>query len=193
MRLLLVSALLLTACNFQQADKDLRAIGTQGEHDVRFVAGETAANLGQVVDNIDRSTSRMADNTRNQIKRTNRKLRDWWLTPLPEPQPSEIASSYCYRVFQDIVCYREPMAGWEHRLVAYQGTHAAPPPAAVTEPLPVIDVDPAKLQAARISNARPVFVALPPEEEKKVQSSDGVVVIDESRESLPNPALVPQL
>ncbi len=193
MRFFMLGALFLPACNFQQADTDLRAVGTQGEHDVRYVAKETAANIGQVVDNVDRATTRMAGRTRDQIKRTNRKVRDWCLTPLPQPQPNAIAASYCYRVLQDIMCYREPMPGWEQRLVAYQGTNAAPPPPAVTKPLPMVNVDPAKMAASRISNARPVFVNLPPEEEKKVQAVDGVVVIDESRESLPNPSAVPQL
>jgi hypothetical protein len=40
----------------------------------------------------------------------------------PKPkQKKPIEPTYCYRVMQDIMCYREPMAGAEGRLVAYQG------------------------------------------------------------------------
>ncbi len=175
--------------------KDGNALKEQIKADAGYVADETSANAEIVGGNVERAGSRIADNVRDQVKKTNRKVRDWWLTPLKEPQPKVVSNSYCYRVMQDILCYREPMPGWEQRLVAYQGTHAEPPPVAMTKPLPTVKVDPAKTTAYRVNNAKPVFVSLPTEDQKKQETVDGVSVLDESRETLPNPASVrvPQL
>jgi hypothetical protein len=83
-----------------------------------------------------------------------------WMRPAPPPKPPQaIAASYCYRTYQDILCYRQPMPGWEFRLVGYQGTYAKAPPPAIMEPLPVQAE--AKPAADRTASAQPVFTTTP--------------------------------
>ncbi|MDE3015497.1 MAG: hypothetical protein KGI29_01035 [Pseudomonadota bacterium] len=116
---------------------------------------------------------------------------DWMRPPPPPPPPKVIASSYCYRTYQDILCYRQPMPGWEYRLVGYQGTYAAPPPPAFMQPLPV-QAAMANSSSARVADAKPVFTDMPPPE-NEVTKPDDTGTADPTHEMLPNPALVPQL
>jgi hypothetical protein len=184
---------ILAACTQQQAQQDANAVAAQAKDDARYVAKETKENAQLAGNNVERSATRMANNVRDGVKRTNRRLRDWWLTPLPpEPEPLPVQASYCYRVLQDVLCYRDPMPGWEHRLVAYQGTGALPPAPAITRPLPRLAERPAPSAAERLAGSMPVFVNLPPEEKKEAAAPEALSA-DPAHENLPNPMLSPQL
>jgi hypothetical protein len=161
------------------------------EQDMQELEVQMKADGEQVQSNVERSVGRVAGNVRDSTKSTGQKLREWWLTPAPEKYPTPVASSYCYHVLQDILCYRQPMPGWEHRLAGYQGTYAVPPPPAIMQPLPKRNVDGGAPTANRMAAAQPVFVNLPPDE-KKPEASDPVSV-DAAHENLPDPALAPQL
>lgn len=39
-----------------------------------------------------------------------------------------VPERWCYQVWQDILCYDEPVAGWRNKLVAYQGNVVVPAP-----------------------------------------------------------------
>lgn len=122
-------------------------------------------------------------------------LRKWLLTPLANTEPTPVPPSYCYRVLQDINCYRSPLPGQTHRLVGYQGDMNAVPPLAQTKALPMSPIQ--KMNAAsaavRVVNAKPVFVSIPtqPKEDKNSSIQDGVV--QAGSEPLPDPMLSPQL
>ena len=138
----------------------------------------------------------MANNVRDSIKRTNDRLRDWWLTPLPKDTKKPISDRYCYKVLQDILCYRQQMAGWENRLVGYQGSTAQPPTTATMEMIPLRADDPSTLPANRAASAQPVFAAIPTdikESNENNSSSNEPITIDPMHEILPDPALAPQL
>jgi hypothetical protein len=139
---------------------------------------------------------------RKNLWRGTRELRDWLLTPPPPEVPTPVRTSYCYSAFQDVLCYRQPVPGWEHRLVAYQGTNAAPPPVAVTQELKSHASSDQMLPQNRVANAKPVFVTIPPEvkgtESAKADAAAtppaaAEAVVDPAHETLPNPALAPQL
>lgn len=62
--------------------------------------------------------------------------------PPAPPEIKAIPPSYCYRVMQDILCYRDPRPGAEGRLVAYQGeVGAEPAPQAFAADMPVMAVE----------------------------------------------------
>ena len=116
-----------------------------------------------------------------------------WMRPEPPPKPPKaIADSYCYRTYQDILCYRSPMPGWEYRIVGYQGTYAKAPPPAMIEPLPV-ESSSARAPADRAAAAEPVFASMPKplKEEKKPDTSSATP--DPKHETLPNALSAPQL
>jgi hypothetical protein len=196
---LVLPLLVLAACETNKQDST--AVKAQAKQDVKTVEG-----------NAERQSMRVANNMRDSIKRTSMKIREWALTPLPEEIPTAVPSSYCYKVLQDIVCYRQPIAGWEYRLVGYQGTGAKAPAAAQTEPLPsrktekVASLSPTTTStlesaqanapetndgARRAAHARPVFGNIP--EEKKVDEPNSVESLGEGNEPLPNPTQSPQL
>ena len=105
---ILSTCLLLTACETNQGDKEV--IKARAKEDIGIAEG-----------NVKRHTMRVANTARDNAKRTAQKLREWWLVPLPDQTPSAVPPSYCYRVWQDIVCYREALPGMTHKLVGYQG------------------------------------------------------------------------
>jgi|GEM_PF-1901742 len=147
-----------------------------------------------IADNIENRGVTIADSVRDNAKRTGEKLRSWWITPPPaKPGPRAIASSYCYKTLQDVLCYGQPMPGWEHRLIAYQGTTAAPPAQALMQPLPKRIVNPDVLPENRVANARPVFTSLPPAPKEEEKNTNEPAVLDPTREQLPNPTFSPQL
>ena len=115
-----------------------------------------------------------------------------WLRPEKNTQKS-IASSYCYHALQDIMCYHQPMPGWENRLVAYQGTDSKSPPPARMQLLPKQTVDMSTLPENRVANSKPVFSAMPVSVKQEDKGSDQPQVVDSSHEQLPDPALAPQL
>lgn len=180
---IIFSLLILCSCDHFEEDKETATV--QAKKDVK-----------QVEENVDKSVTRMANNVRDSIKRTNDRLRDWWLTPLPKDIKKTIPTRYCYKVLQDILCYREQMAGWENRLVGYQGTSAEPPTPATMKLLPQRADNPEKLPANVAAKATPVFAAIPENTKESKDSSiptNEPVTIDSMHEILPDPAIVPQL
>ncbi|MFW0777352.1 MAG: hypothetical protein ACN2B6_06505 [Rickettsiales bacterium] len=190
---LFVCLIALAGCTKEQAKQDRLAVEQQLNEDGQYVAEQTEANAELIGDNVEKHAKRIADNVRDQVKKTNRKVRDWWLTPMPEKHDTPIANSYCYKALQDVLCYRQPVPGWEHRLAGYQGTYAKTPPAVQTEPLPTINMDGREHVANRIAAAKPVFKETPKEEEVKPETTEEILNADPANEVLPNPMLSPQL
>jgi len=118
-----------------------------------------------------------------------------WMRPEAKPMPRPITARYCYSALQDILCYRQPMPGWEHRLVAYQPGTADPPLPAMMQPLPTHEVDVNMLPKNRAANAQPVF-ATPPSEisaAEKAADPQPAASVDATHEQLPDPVMAPQL
>ena len=182
-QLTIIAALfLLSACETNK--QDAQAIKGQVKQDTQVVAGK-AKN----------SFMRVANTARDNIKKTGMQMREWWLTPLPTEEQRLVPPSYCYQVMQDIVCYRQPVAGMTHQLVGFQGDFASEPPLAQTKPLPSTamtkDLDKASGEA-RVASARPVFVKPPlAVKEDKTETFDAAVQV--GSEPLPDPMLSPQL
>ena len=141
----------------------------------------------------ERTAKGYANQLRDNVKKTGAKIQEWWFTPLPSTEPLPVASSYCYKAQTDILCYRQPMPGWEHRLVAYQGTGAAPPPPATMQLMPQKANDNSKLAENRLANVKPIFVELPPEPKQAPKDASQPTTDDHSQEVLPDPTLTPQL
>ena len=136
----------------------------------------------------------VADNVRDAANETVYKLQDWATTPTPKKKdPLPIASTYCYHTLQDILCYRQPMPGWEGRLVAYQGTNAKAPDDAVMQLLPKSKIDEALLPANRVAASKPTFTSLPELPKQADKPIDPMQAIDAAHETLPDPSQVPQL
>ncbi len=195
--------LMLTGCGFAPTDI---AIG----------AGATYALFGDEIEEIETeelkdpqtyrdavppqaksSAKRVATNVRDNVRHNSKKLKEWWFYD-PEKDKKHahaIPASYCYSVFQDVVCYRQPMAGWEHKLVGYQGTGALPPPVATTEPLPSLAQNAARLPENRLTSTKPVFKEIPAdlEKDKKDAADAGMPENNSAQEILPDPTNAPQL
>lgn len=139
------------------------------------------------------ASGRLATDLRDNVYNTSERLQKWVLTKPEKPQPKPVAASYCYNVYQDILCYRSPMPGWENRLAGYQGTNALPPMPAQMEPLPIHTADTSKIPTKRIADAKPVYVKIPEAPKPAVAAEGGVVIQDSAHEQLPNPAITPQL
>jgi hypothetical protein len=135
--------------------------------------------------------TQLANDFKDNMYKTSEKVKEWAMTPPPKPAPLPVPDSYCYHVLQDILCYRQPMPGWEHRLVGYQGTDAREPAFVMTEPLPVHTTETRLPPGTRESSVIPVFIAPPPEIKTVAKSGDDAAVA--SHEQLPDPALAPQL
>lgn len=177
--------------NLKQDGKELK---DQAEKDLTVLKDQVSEDGEQAGKNVGGKVNRIGNNVRDRIKITGRQMREWWLTPLPpEPELTAVPPSYCYKVLQDVLCYRQVMPGWEQRLVGYQGTHAETPPAVVTKMLPLRTVDGAKQAELRAVNSKPVFVSIPPEEKKEDVMPQDPTNIDAAHENLPDPALAPQL
>lgn len=178
---IIAALFLLSSCETNQQDAE--AIKARAKEDAQIAEG-----------NVQRHTMRVADNLRDQTKKTAMKMREWLLTPPPEVVSTAVPPSYCYKVMQDITCYRAPLPGQTHRLVGYQGDGAVPP-LAQTKALPLSPIQ--KMNpggaAARVADAKPVFVGIPaqPKEDKNATLQDGVPTA--GSEPLPDPTLSPQL
>lgn len=175
--------LLLTAC--ETNDQDKAAIKEQLKEDTHTAE-----------DNAKRHTMRVANNVRDQVKKTAQKMREWWLEPLPQQAIPAVPPSYCYQVMQDIVCYRQPVPGKTQQLVGYQGDNAAPPPLAQTAALPMVkenSITASGKPEVRVKTAKPVFVGIPvqPKQDKNTSALDEAAAL--GNEPLPNPMLSPQL
>lgn len=193
----LILAVVLASCTKEQAKQDGQAVYDQVKEDAQFAYEQASQDFNQASSQVQRHTQRIADATRDGIKRTNRRARDWWLTDPPPPlPPNAVPTSYCYTVLQDVVCYRAPMPGWEHRLVAYQGTGAEPPPPAVMKPLPSRNINTSSLSSSRVESTKPVFVGLPLDVKEDTKEEDESISPDSSdalNENLPDPTASPQL
>lgn len=181
------SLLVLAGCGVSSGQWALTAAGV--------AAGHKAAEEGidPVPPPAQRTAEGYADTFRDNVKKTANKVQEWWFTPLPSTEPLPVRASYCYKAQTDVLCYREPMPGWEHRLVAYQGTGAEAPPAPSMELLPKQTGDTSKLAENRVASTKPVFVEPPPEPKEAPKDAGSPAVEDKSHESLPDPATSPQL
>lgn len=194
------SALLfLTGCGVSAGQWALTGAGV--------AAGHKAAEEG--IDPIPPKGKRTAEGYANQfrdnMKKTADKVEEWWFTPLPSKEPLPVQASYCYKAQTDTLCYRQPMPGWEHRLIAYQGTNAAPPPPAVMQLMPKRTPDAAQMPENRMANAQPVFVQAAPDAKEVAKEAaketageapkdpSAPTTLDSSQEILPDPAVSPQL
>lgn len=141
------------------------------------------------------TAGRVANHFRDNVKATGRHIRDWWNYDPKPGHPQSVPDSYCYRAQGDVLCYRAPMPGWEHRLVGYQGTFAKAPPPVVMEPLPGKSVDTTMLPATRVANAKPVFNELPPETKEPPKDPAELLEADpqDVHETIADPTLSPQL
>lgn len=142
---------------------------------------------------VESTALRVAGIVRDNVKVTARKVKDWWTYEPDARPPRSVPDSYCYRTQGDVLCYRSPMPGWEHRLVGYQGTFAEPPPPPIMQPLPTAVVDESKLPANRVANAQPVFVEMPLEAKEEPKTAEDLQAPENVRETIEDPALAPQL
>ena len=183
MRKILISIAFLALAACDHAAEDKAAVTAQAEEDADLVGTD-----------LEKKGTDLASLTRDNLRKTSEKLREWLITPRPPKKPNNaIAASYCYHAQSDITCYRQPMPGWEGRLVAYQGTNAVAPDAAQMQPLPKREVIASVLPENKVANAKPVFTELPVSPKPEEKNSDQAPVLDSAHEQLPNPALSPQL
>jgi hypothetical protein len=184
LRKILIVFSLLSLCSCTHFEQDKEVVKEQAKKDAK-----------QVEANVTKNAMRVADNVRDSVKRTNDRVRDWWITPLPSNAKQPMPTRYCYKVLQDILCYRQQMAGWENKLVAYQGADAQPPTPATMKLLPLRDDGANVLPENRAASAKPVFAEMPAEVKEAKDSTNATepVIIDPSHETLPESALSPQL
>ncbi len=183
MRKILLSIALLALTGCEHLDEDTAAAHSQVVEDADLVGTD-----------LEKKGTDVASTARDNIAKTGERMRKWLIEPRPAPKPdNSIASAYCYHAQTDVLCYRQPMVGWENRLVAYQGTNAVSPDPAQTKPLPkrelVVEVSPEH----KVANAKPVFTELPVPPKPEEKNSDQAPVLDASHEQLPNPSMSPQL
>ena len=139
------------------------------------------------------SAKTLAEDLKTNVYETSYKIKDWAMTPpASNKDPKEVANAYCYQVLQDILCYRQPMPGWENKLVGYQGTHATTPPPAQMQLMAKSKEDPAIMPANKVASAKPVFTTLP-DVPKPVEKNTDAAPIDASHEALPDPSKAPEL
>jgi hypothetical protein len=143
------------------------------------------------------TTTRIANHVRDNVKATGKHVKEWWsYDPNAKKEVKTIPNSYCYRAQGDVLCYRAPMPGWEHRLVGYQGTFAQAPPPVMMQPLPGQKLDTSLLPASRVANAKPVFTELPPEAKEEV-AKDPTQLLEADpqnvQETIQDPSISPQL
>jgi hypothetical protein len=179
--LAIISVLALCSCDHYEEDK--KVVVAQANKDAKVVQA-----------NVEHNGMRVANDLRDNLKKTGEQMRKWWLTPLPSTAKQPMPVRYCYRVLQDILCYREQMPGWENKLVAYQGAGAAPPRPATMKLLPLREDNAGNDVEKKIANMKPVFVEPPtPVKEQKNDASAQPIPIDAAHETLPDSVLSPQL
>lgn len=164
---------------------------TPREHFMKpFFALTTAAILLCACGDAEEHTGRIVHGISENYHHTADKI-DEWTTATPKKQKHEVPASYCYQALQDILCYRQPMPGWEDRLVGYQGTRAAAPPVAKTKPLATRAEDNSMLPANRAKTAKPLVPGV--KAAPKAAPVDPTAVPEAARETLPDPLQSPQL
>jgi hypothetical protein len=142
------------------------------------------------------TTTRVANQIRDNVHATARHLKNWWTyDPNAQVANKTVPDSYCYRAQGDVLCYRAPMPGWENRLIGYQGTFAKAPSPVMMEPLPGQSVDAAMLPANRVASAKPVFTAMPEEIKEEPKNPEELLEADpqNAHETIADPTLSPQL
>lgn len=110
-------------------------------------------------------------------------------TPEKQPMPTR----YCYRVLQDILCYRDQMKGWEAKLVGYQGKDAAPPVASSMQPIPLRTEEANSGKASKEEKAKPIFVNMPTDPKETKGSNTESMTVEGAHETLTDSPLGPQL
>ena len=136
----------------------------------------------------------MANNIKDSIYETTYQVQEWAFTPpAKKGEPLPVANRYCYHAQTDVLCYRQPMPGWEGRLVAYQGTDAQPPPPPVMQLLPKPAKDMSMAPENRIATSKPVFKEAPVAEEPVAKDPTAPELPNSLNEQLPNPSQSPQL
>jgi len=140
------------------------------------------------------SSNFIADNARDSIYSTSHTVQDWFTKPRGRKgEPLAVASTYCYHAQTDVLCYRQPMPGWEGRLVAYQGTDALPPPPPVMQLLPKAAKNTTNTPENRIASTKPVFTEAPKEAPEKPKDPNAPEMPSLLNEQLPDPSQSPQL
>ena len=203
----LIGLLLLTGCSTTTTVSDSVSDGYYGVKDaVRDTASGTKSAVKNTALAVKAGAVEAYDHTSNLLgaakdgmyHNTDR-LADWMRPPAPPAPPLPIAASYCYKALQDVLCYRQPMPGWEHRLLAYQGTNAAPPSAAKIIPLPQQQASAAEPVEKKLAGSTPVFDKIPSADDGKALDPNAVIdpnsptMVDPTHEQLPNPANSPQM
>ncbi len=169
---------------------------THYEQDKKIVVEQAKKDSQTVKDNVTRNAVRIANNVRDGVKMTNERVRQWWLTPLPSTDKQLTPTSYCYKVLQDILCYREQMLGWENRLVGYQGANADPAIPAQMRSLALREENKSALPEKKVADLKPVFVSTPvdPKESKTTDpNATNNINIDSASENIADSPLSPQL
>lgn len=82
------------------------------------------------------------DTAGNETSSSYTKMREMMgLQAKKAPRPVDsIQPRYCYKTYEDIVCYGKPVPGYEERLVAYQNKHGGT--GYTLDPMPVTDDNP---------------------------------------------------
>jgi hypothetical protein len=138
---------------------------------------------------VETTATKLANDLKDNVYETSYKVKEWAMTPPADKlPPKEVANSYCYRVLQDILCYRQSMPGWENKLVAYQGTHAKPPAPATMQLIAKSKPNPATKAVNRVASAKPVFTENPDGTKVVIEAVEGI-----THEPLPDPSLAPEL
>ncbi len=136
----------------------------------------------------------LANNIKDSIYETTYQVQDWALTPpKKKAEPLAVANRYCYHAQTDVLCYRQPMPGWEGRLIAYQGTDALPPPPPVMQLLPKPSKDVSMAPEKRVADTKPVFSEAPKEEAPAAKDPNAPELPNSLNEQLPDPSQSPQL
>lgn len=178
--IVIAGILLLSACASETHPGPM----TQEEYfEGAKVAEEKVAAVGQG----------FADTFRDNFHKTGRQIKQWWFTRPEKQDKQSVPPSYCYHVHQDVLCYRQPMPGSEHRLIGYQGTYAAPPPPSVMRLLPTGGADKSQLPANRVATSKPVFGEIPSDLQEERKEHQEEAEPEAAHEILPDPALAPQL
>jgi len=138
---------------------------------------------------------RVANDLKANVYATKERVQKWAETPPEKPKKRSVPPSYCYQAYQDILCYRQPMPGWEGRLVGFQGTGVLPPNPATTQPLPKRMASTSMSPADRALAAQPLSVGEVPQPKADTVASDdpAALAADPIHESLPDPTTAQQL
>ncbi|MEZ5691118.1 MAG: hypothetical protein R3D71_05590 [Rickettsiales bacterium] len=173
------SIIILSSCSHFEEDKNV--VKEQVKHDAKDVQG-----------NIEKNAIRVANNVRDGIKRTGEKVREWWITPLPKKVEKPVPTRYCYRVLQDILCYRNQMPGWESKLVGYQGNNAMPPREAQMTMMSLREERLTLPIEERIAEAKPEVVIKDKKPDDKLIKKN-MSTTNIPSETLPDPIISPQI